>query len=67
MRCMWRSIRNAEEVTDFCDESDHGGAVHRCLHGIMHLIEDHASTGRHPCALCGQQSWWKAIAASWKL
>lgn len=27
---------------DFCDESDHGGAVHRCLHGIMHLIEDHA-------------------------
>ena len=27
---------------DFCDESDHGGAVHRCLHGIMHLIHDHA-------------------------
>ena len=27
---------------DFCDESDHGGAVHRCLHSIMHLIEDHA-------------------------
>ena len=31
---------------DFCDAKDHGGAVHRCLHGIMHLIEDHAeSTG----------------------
>ena len=31
---------------DFCDESDNGGAVHRCLHGISHLIEDHAkSTG----------------------
>lgn len=29
---------------DFCDESDHGGAVHRCLHAIMHLIEDHAQT-----------------------
>ncbi|MGM9567796.1 MAG: ferrous iron transport protein B [Clostridia bacterium] len=28
--------------TDFCDKEDHGGAVHRCLHGIMHLIEDHA-------------------------
>lgn len=28
--------------TDFCDKDDHGGAVHRCLHGIMHLIEDHA-------------------------
>ena len=27
---------------DFCDESDHGGAVHRCLHAIAHLIEDHA-------------------------
>lgn len=27
---------------DFCDEDDHDGAVHRCLHGIMHLIEDHA-------------------------
>lgn len=27
---------------DFCDEQSHGGAVHRCLHAIMHLIEDHA-------------------------
>ena len=27
---------------DFCDENDYGGAVHRALHGIMHLIEDHA-------------------------
>ena len=27
---------------DFCDASDNGGAVHRALHGIMHLIEDHA-------------------------
>ena len=27
---------------DFCEADDHGGAVHRCLHGIMHLIEDHA-------------------------
>ena len=30
------------ERQDFCDKDDHGGAVHRCLHGIMHLIEDHA-------------------------
>ncbi|MDD5924239.1 MAG: ferrous iron transport protein B [Clostridia bacterium] len=28
--------------TDFCDEKDNGGSIHRCLHGIMHLIEDHA-------------------------
>ncbi len=27
---------------DFCDENEKGGALHRCLHGIMHLIEDHA-------------------------
>ena len=27
---------------DFCDASINGGAVHRCLHGIMHLVEDHA-------------------------
>ena len=27
---------------DFCSMEDNGGAVHRCLHGIMHIIEDHA-------------------------
>ncbi len=27
---------------DFCDASDHGGAVHRCIHAVEHLIEDHA-------------------------
>ena len=56
MRCMWRSIRNVRGRKDFCDESDHGGAVHRCLHGIMHLIEDHAKQRRHPCALCGHKA-----------
>ncbi len=33
---------------DFCDASDHGGAVHRCLHAVMHLIEDHAARARIP-------------------
>lgn len=33
---------------DFCDADDHGGAVHRCLHGIMHLIEDHAKKAGIP-------------------
>lgn len=28
--------------TDFCDKDESGGAVHRALHSIMHLIEDHA-------------------------
>ena len=27
---------------DFCDQNDHDGAVHRCLHAVGHLIEDHA-------------------------
>ena len=27
---------------DFCDKSENGGAVHRALHGIVHLVEDHA-------------------------
>lgn len=33
---------------DFCDRDDHGGAVHRCLHGIIHLIEDHADAAEIP-------------------
>ena len=28
---------------DFGDKSDHDGAVHRCIHAVMHLIEDHAA------------------------
>ncbi len=27
---------------DFCGAEDHGGAVHRCLHAVIHLVEDHA-------------------------
>lgn len=34
--------------TDFCEESANGGAVHRCLHGIMNLIEDHAKRAGIP-------------------
>lgn len=34
--------------TDFCDESEHSGAVHRALHGIMHLIKDHAESAGIP-------------------
>ncbi|MBR3187946.1 MAG: ferrous iron transport protein B [Lachnospiraceae bacterium] len=33
---------------DFCDENDHGGAVHRCLHAVAHLIEDHAERADLP-------------------
>lgn len=34
--------------TDFCDKEEHNGSVHRCLHGIMHLIEDHAQAAGIP-------------------
>ncbi|MBQ3276299.1 MAG: ferrous iron transport protein B [Oscillospiraceae bacterium] len=27
---------------DFCGADDNGGAMHRCLHAVIHLIEDHA-------------------------
>ena len=33
---------------DFCDENEHGGAVHRCLHAVIHLIEDHAKAAGIP-------------------
>ena len=33
---------------DFCDQNDHGGAVHRCLHAVKHLIEDHAAAAGLP-------------------
>lgn len=33
---------------DFCDKDDFGGAVHRCLHSIMHLVEDHAAEASLP-------------------
>ncbi|MBO7662783.1 MAG: ferrous iron transport protein B [Clostridia bacterium] len=33
---------------DFCDPEDHGGAVHRCVHAVIHLIEDHAESADLP-------------------
>ena len=33
---------------DFCDENDHDGAVHRCIHAISHLIQDHAERAGIP-------------------
>ena len=33
---------------DFCNENDYGGAVHRCIHAVAHLIEDHAKAAGIP-------------------
>lgn len=41
-------FQEAPAVQDFCDPYSHGGAVHRCLHAIMHLVEDHAQKANIP-------------------
>ena len=33
---------------DYCDANVNGGAIHRCLHSIMHQIEDHAIEANIP-------------------
>ena len=33
---------------DYCGPEDHGGAVHRCIHAVLHLIEDHAKNAGLP-------------------
>ena len=33
---------------DYCDENDSGGAVHRALHAVIHLIKDHAEKAGIP-------------------
>ena len=33
---------------DFCDENDFGGAVHRGIHAVCHLIDDHARSAGIP-------------------
>jgi len=40
--------REKPEVDDFCDENDNGGAVHRCIHAVIHLIKDHADRAGIP-------------------
>ncbi len=35
-------------ITDYCSENDHNGALHRCLHAIIHLIDDHAAAADIP-------------------
>ena len=48
MLSMWPNTRKNRAEKDFCEANDHGGAVHRALHAIMHLIEDHAARADIP-------------------
>lgn len=47
MHCILQNIRSTLK-TGFCDKQDHGGAVHRCIHAVEHLIEDHAESADIP-------------------
>ena len=38
------SYREKPLRQDFCGEDEHGGAVHRCIHAVTHLIQDHAES-----------------------
>ena len=42
-------------IQDYCDVNDRGGAVHRCLHSIMHMIEDHALSSDLPIRFCASK------------
>ncbi len=42
MQFILPNIRKHPLRQDFCDMNDHNGAVHRCIHAVIHLIEDHA-------------------------
>ena len=39
---------NTPGRVDFCMADEHGGAIHRCIHAVMHLIEDHATEAGFP-------------------
>lgn len=41
-------VSGAPRTGGFCDSEEDGGAVHRCLHAIMHFIEDHAKEAEIP-------------------
>ena len=67
--------------TDFCDKTEHGGAVHKCLHSIMHLIEDRAQKAEIPLRFAAAKlvggdplvfealppSWWRGTLWSLRL
>ena len=41
---------------DFCNDLDRGGAIHRCLHAIMHIIDDHCKNNNLPLRFCASKA-----------
>jgi len=37
---------------DFCNKEDHGGAIHRAIHSVKHIIEAHAAEAGLPVRFC---------------
>ncbi|MBR2577621.1 MAG: ferrous iron transport protein B [Erysipelotrichaceae bacterium] len=37
---------------DYCNDTERGGAIHRCLHAIMHMIDDHCKDNGLPLRFC---------------
>ena len=37
---------------DYCNDTERGGAIHRCLHAIMHIIDDHCKANDLPLRFC---------------
>lgn len=44
---MWLNIRKSH-CSRILQQTDHDGAVHRCIHAVIHLIEDHAESAQIP-------------------
>jgi len=42
-------------LQDFCDSSDHGGAVHRCIHSIELLVEERAASAGLPSKFAAEK------------
>lgn len=47
--------REAPARQDFCDPEEFGGAVHRCIHSICHIIEDHAAASGIPARFAAEK------------
>ena len=48
--------REAPEKLDMCGPDDNNGAVHRCIHAVEHLIEDHAAAAGLPVRFAAEKA-----------
>ncbi len=58
--------QEAPEEVDFCSAEGQESAVHRCIHAIMHLIEDHAKEAGIPVRFAASKLAERMMSLSWK-